>query len=101
MPLYLVVHTPKKEEEETVYPATKMIDMARDHGRENERTRWITTWSPDLHDERHFSLWNAASADDVREVMERYHFLSETDSELVCVREWKPSDVLEVQAGED
>jgi hypothetical protein len=99
MPLYLVVHTPRKDDEETLYPPTKMIDMAKDHGKEGERTRWLTTWSPDLHDERHFTLWSASSAEDVREVMERYHFLSEMDSEPVCVQQWSPADVLE--AGQD
>lgn len=98
MALYLVVHTPRKDEEEAVHPPTKMVDMARDHGGENERTRWITTWSPDLHDERHFTLWSAHSADDIREVMERYNFLSEMDGEPICVQEWKPADVLEAQA---
>lgn len=98
MPLYLVVHTPRKDDEETVYPPTKMADMARDHGGEEERTRWITTWSPDLHDERHFTLWSANSADDIREVMARYHFLSEMEAELICVQEWSPSDVLQAEA---
>ncbi|HWV24142.1 MAG TPA: hypothetical protein VNZ58_08125 [Thermomicrobiales bacterium] len=98
MALYLVVHTPRKDEEEKVFPPTKMVEMARDHGGENERTRWLTTWSPDIHDERHFTLWSANSAEDIREVMSRYHFLSEMDSEPVCVQEWKPGDVLAVES---
>jgi len=101
MALYLVVHTPRKDDEETLYPATRMTEMARDHGQEGERTRWLTAWSPDLHDERHFTLWSAHSAEDVREVMKRYDFLSEMDSEPVCVQQWTPSDVLEAGKIED
>lgn len=95
MPLYLVVHTPRSEEDDAkVYPPTRMLDMARDHGDEHARTRWIRTYSPDLHDERHFTLWEAKSAEDITEVMERYGFLSEMDSHPVCIQEWSPSDVL-------
>lgn len=96
MPLYLVVHTPRKEEEDRVHPATRMLEMARDHGAADARTRWLTSWSPDIHDERHFTLWRANSAEDIREVMSRYHFLVEMDSEPVCVQEWTPADVLSV-----
>jgi hypothetical protein len=95
MPLYLVVHTPRAEEDpEMVYPPTKMLDMARDHGDANARTRWLKTFSPDLHDERHFTLWEAKSSDDITEVMSRYGFLSEMESHPVCVQEWTPADVL-------
>lgn len=100
MPLYLVVHTPRKEDEDKLFPPTKMIDMARDHGGENERTRWLRTWSPDLHDERHFTLWSASSAEDINEVMRRYNFLLEMDGEPVCVQEWTPADVLKTSEDE-
>lgn len=102
MPLYLVVHTPKDIDDDTVFPATRMEDMARDHGKAGERTRWIKAFSPDLHDERHFTLWEAASAEDIREVMERYHFLVEMDSHPICVQEWTPEDVTAAEnASED
>lgn len=94
MPLYLVVHTPRKDVEDKAFPPTRMMEMARDHGEEDARTRWLKTWSPDLHDERHFTLWSARSAEDINEVMSRYHFLDESDSEPICVQEWSPSDVL-------
>jgi hypothetical protein len=95
MPMYLVVHTPRVDEhEETVYPPTRMLEMARDHGDENARTQWLRTFSPDLHDERHFTLWQAHSAEDITEVMERYGFLSEMDSHPICIQEWTPADVL-------
>ncbi len=98
MALYLVIHTPRKDAEEEVFPATKMADMARDHGGDDARTRWIKTWSGDLHDDRHFTLWQANSAEDIREVMDRYHFLSETESDIVGVQEWTPSDVASASA---
>lgn len=95
MSLYLVVHTPRSEEdEEKIFPPTQMLEMARDHGDANSRTRWLRTFSPDLNDERHFTLWEAKSADDIREVMERYGFLSEMDHHPVRVQDWTPADVL-------
>jgi hypothetical protein len=96
MSLYLVVHTPRTEEdEEKIFPPTRMLEMARDHGDGNSRTQWLRTFSPDLHDERHFTLWEAKSAEDITEVMERYGFLSEMESHPVRVQEWTPADVLE------
>ncbi len=95
MPLYLVVHTPRTDHDETeVFPPTRMLDMARDHGDGNARTRWIRSFSPDLHDERHFTLWEAKSAEDISEVMKRYGFLSELESHPVAVQEWSPDDVI-------
>ena len=95
MPLYLVVHTPKEDvDDETVFPPTNLADLARDHAGQEARTRWIKTLSPDLHDERHFSLWNAKNADYIQEVMERYHFMSEMDHHPIAVQEWDPQTVL-------
>lgn len=96
MPLYLVVHTPKTDvDEETVFPPTNLVDLARDHAGDDARTRWLKTLSPDLHDERHFSMWDARSADDICEVMERYHFMSEMDHHPIAVQEWDPQTVLD------
>lgn len=96
MPLYLVVHTPKTDvDDETVFPPTKLDELANDHASVDARTRWIKSFSPDLHDERHFSLWNAKSADDILEVMERYHFMSEMDHHPVAVQEWDSQSVLD------
>ncbi len=95
MPLYLVVHTPKPDvDEETVFPPTDLAGLARDHAGDDARTRWLKTLSPDLHDERHFSMWNAKNADDILEVMERYHFMSEMDHHPIAVQEWDPQTVL-------
>lgn len=98
MPMYLVMHTPKSiDDEETVYPPTNLADLARDHAGEDAKTRWIKTLSPDLHDERHFSFWTARSAQDVLEVMERYHFMSEMDHHAIAVQEWDPQSVLDAE----
>ena len=94
MPLYLVVHTPRPEEESAVHPPSRMVELAREHGREDARPRWLRTWSPDLHDDRIFSLWEATSAADIRATMERFGFLSEMDAHPVAVQEWGPEDVL-------
>lgn len=95
MPLYLVVHTPKEDvEDDKVYPPSNLADLARDHAGEDSRTRWIKTLSPDLHEERHFTLWDAKTSDDILEVMERYHFMSEMDHHPIAVQEWDPQSVL-------
>lgn len=98
MPLYLVVHTPKTDiDEDAVFPPSNLADLAKDHAGEDARTRWIKTLSPDLHDERHFSMWQAKSAEDIMEVLERYHFMSEMDSHAIAVQEWDPKSVLEAE----
>lgn len=96
MPMYLVMHTPKTDiDEETVFPPTNLAAMARDHAGDDARTRWVKTLSPDLHDERHFSIWDAKSADDIFEVMERYNFMIEMDHHPIAVQEWDPQTVLD------
>jgi hypothetical protein len=99
MPLYLVVHTPRPNEEAAVHAPSKLAALAREHGRADSRPRWIRTWSPDLHDERIFSMWEATSAEDINRAMQRYSFLSEMDAHPVCVQEWGPEDVLAEDAG--
>jgi len=100
MPIYLVVHTPRNNDPSEVYPPSRMVDLAREHGHEDAQPRWLRTWSPDLHDERIFTLWEAVTAEHIREVMERYGFLSEMEAHAVCVQEWGPADVLAGDAGE-
>lgn len=96
MPLYLVVHTPKTDvDEEAIFPPTKLEDLARDHAGEESRTRWIKTFSPDLRDERHFTLWSAKNAEDILEVMDRYDFMSEMEHHPIAVQEWDPQSVLD------
>lgn len=101
MPMYLVVHTPRTDlDESEVLPPTQLAQLARDHGGEDARTRWITSYSPDLRDERHFTLWHAKKAEDILEVMSRYHFLTEMEHYPVCVQEWSPQSVLDAERPE-
>ena len=98
MPLYLVVHTPKEDvDDDTVFPPSNLADLARDHAGADANTRWIKTLSPDLHDERHFSLWDAKKSEDILEVMERYHFMSEMDHHPIAVQEWDSESVLSAE----
>jgi hypothetical protein len=56
--------------------------------------RWLRTWSPDLHDDRIFTLWDAENADEVRSALEEYGFLDDMNATPLRVREWGPDDVL-------
>ena len=94
MPTYLVVHTPRTGDDETVHPPSRMVELAREYGHADAQPRWIRAWSPDLHDDRIFTLWEAVAAEPIREVMERYGFLSDMEAQPVCVQEWGPDDVL-------
>jgi hypothetical protein len=100
MPIYLVVHSPRNEDESTVHAPSRMVDLAREHGHEDAQPRWLRAWSPDLHDDRMFTLWESATAEHIRDVMERFGFLSEMDAHPVCVQEWGPADVLAGESGE-
>jgi hypothetical protein len=97
MATYLVVHTPKtpgEADDADVRPPTQLEEMARDLGAESADPRWITTWSPDLHDDRLFSLWNASDAKSILGAIEKYGFLDDMEAQPVRVQEWGPHDVL-------
>lgn len=94
MALYLVVHTPKSNE--VPLATTRLQDLARDHGRDDACPRWLKTWSPDLHDERIFSMWESAHAEEILQVIVEYSFLDHMDAQPVQVQEWGPADVLAV-----
>jgi hypothetical protein len=97
MAKYLVVHTPKesaKAEEGEVRPPTRLEEMARDLGSESSNPKWVTAWSPDLHDDRLFSLWEASDAKSILEAVEKYGFLDDMAAQPLRVQEWGPSDVL-------
>lgn len=96
MATYLVIHTPKSEDAEDTKPPTRLTDLAWQHGHEQARPRWLRAWSPDLHDDRIFSLWEAASADDILKTIARFGFLDTMEAHPVNVREWGPADVLNV-----
>jgi hypothetical protein len=92
--LYLVVHTPRGEAADGVRPPTRLRELALASQDSTRSPRWLRAWSPDLHDDRIFSLWEAKSAAEVRAALEEFGFLDDTDSTPLRVREWGPDDVL-------
>jgi hypothetical protein len=98
MALYLVVHSPRPADEEHVRPPTRLRDLAETSQRQGHSPRWLKTWSPDLHDDRIFTLWDAQSADEVRAALEEFGFLDDMDAAPLRVREWGPGDVLTAEA---
>ncbi len=94
MALYLVVHTPKETEDETVRAPSRLVDLARASTAEGASPRWLKTWSPDLHDDRIFSLWEARNAAEITAALARYGFLDDMAAQPLRVKEWGPADVL-------
>ncbi len=94
MAQYLVVHTPKPDDPDGTAPPTKLTELARKHGQAGARPRWIRAWSPDLHDDRIFSMWEATNADEILQAIQAFGFLDTMDAHPVNVREWGPDDVL-------
>ena len=94
MALYLVVHTPVESEDAAVRPPSSLHELARVSMAAGASPRWLRTWSPDLHDDRIFSLWEAANAADITTAMGRYGFLDHMEAKPLRVQEWGPEDVL-------
>lgn len=94
MALYLVIHTPKPETEEVVRPPTRLRELAQASTSTADGARWIRAWSPDLHDDRIFTLWEADSAEVVHAALSEFGFLDDFDANPLRVREWGPTDVL-------
>ena len=94
MALYLVVHAPKAAPEDAVRPPTKLRELAEASRSATGAPRWLKTWSPDLHDDRQFTLWDAATGEEVAAAMAEYGFLDDMDATPVRVREWGPDEVL-------
>lgn len=94
MALYLVVHSPREvNDEHDVQPPTRLSDLAEKSLAGSLPARWLKTWSPDLHDDRIFTLWDAPSAAEIQRVLEEYGFLNDMDAKPMRVREWGPQDV--------
>ena len=91
---YLVVHTPSEPEVESVRPPTRLRELAEASIGHARSPRWLKAWSPDLHDERIFTLWDAENADEVRSALAEFGFLDDMDATPLRVREWGPEDVL-------
>jgi hypothetical protein len=94
MPRYLVIHTPRESEETAVRPPSDIKGLASTHGSLDSNPRWLHTWSPDLSDDRIFSLWDAKSAGDIGVVLKQFGFLDTMDYLALAVTEWGPAEVL-------
>jgi hypothetical protein len=92
--VYLVVHGPKAVEEGAVRAPSRLLDLARASTDGETLPRWLRTWSPDLHDDRIFSLWEARDAAEIASALARFGFLDDMTAEPLRVREWGPEDVL-------
>ena len=101
MALYLVVHQPPAEPTDRVEPPTRMVDFARDLGTAEASPRWLRTWSPDLNDDRLFSMWEADRADEILAAMTAYGFLSHLVATPLRVQEWGPDDILRAHDNPD
>lgn len=94
MALYLVVHSPRIEDDDRVHPPTRLVELARDHGIEGASPRWLKTWSPDLHDDRIISMWEADNAEEIKQVIFDYGYLDNLEPHAIRVQEWGPEEVL-------
>jgi hypothetical protein len=94
--LYLVETIPPDSDdgEGSIAPPSDLVGLARHAQEATHGARWLTTFTPDLHDDRHFSLWESPDADEIRSVMERFGFLTDGAVLIVAVRQWGPDDVL-------
>ena len=100
MALYFVETIPEDHEDIEKVPVQRPADLhglAEHSVGASHGARWITTLSPDLHDDRHFSLWEAPDADEIRQVMDRFGFLHDGTVRIFLVRQWGPEDVLDAQ----
>lgn len=89
MALYLVIHTPRADDQETVYPPTDLAGLAAFTG----PARWVRAYSPDLHDDRQFTLWEADSAAQIEAAMERFLFMPDREASILRVHAWGPEEV--------
>jgi hypothetical protein len=97
MTTYLVIHTPIEANETDVKPPTDLAGLASSHGKDGASPRWLKAWSPDLSDDRIFSLWDAKNAGEIVLVLERYGFLDQMDYAAIPVHEWGPDEILASQ----
>ena len=100
MTKYLVIHTPVETDEQNVKPPTDLQGLASAHGHDEADPRWLKAWSPDLSDDRIFSLWEAKHAGEIVLVLERYGFLDQMNYDAIPVHEWGPGEILNAATGE-
>lgn len=94
MAQYLVVHDPNPETDSSVRPPTRLRDLAEAATGAVASPRWLKAWSPDLHDDRIFTMWEAGSGDEILATLEQFGFLDDYTAKPFRVREWGPDDVL-------
>jgi hypothetical protein len=93
MALYLVIHSPRGDDSETVRAPSRLRELAQASS-EVRWPRWLKTWSPDLRDDRIFSLWEGQNAAEVAATLHHYGYLDDRTAEFLRVNEWGPADVL-------
>jgi hypothetical protein len=98
MATYLVIHSPVEEGEQIPAKPSDLIGLARAATTARANPRWIKTWSPDLHDDRLFTLWEADNAAEIQAILERFGFLNNMTTQPIRVNEWGPVDVLASEA---
>lgn len=98
MASYLVIHAPVQEDDGAPRRPSDLLGLARAATAPRASPRWIKTWSPDLHDDRLFTLWEAENAAEIEAVLERFGFLNDMTATPIRVREWGPVDVLASEA---
>ncbi len=97
MALYLVEHLPS---DDTIAVApSRLRDLAQISLADGSGPKWIKTWSPDLNDDRIFSLWQADSAAQIEALLERFGFMNDRQAKPMRVHEWGPHDVLAADTG--
>jgi hypothetical protein len=94
MATYLVIHTPILDEEEVARKPSDLLGLARAATEPRANPRWLRTFSPDLHDDRIFTFWEADNAAEIQAMLERYGFLNDMTAAPIRVSEWGPVDVL-------
>lgn len=98
---YLVIHTPVDDDTGRAQLPSRLVDLARIHGPNGAKPRWLKSWSPDLHDNRLFTYWESDNAADILATIEAFGFLSDMETVAINVREWGPQDVLDAVPDDD
>src|SRR4051794_27638866 len=93
MAVYLVIHSPRPDAEREIRQPTRLRDLVDALSTAGTSPQWLKAWSPDLHDDRIFTLWEARSGDEIRSVLARFGFLDDMEATPLQVREWGPDDV--------
>jgi hypothetical protein len=99
MALFFAVHTPNESEDDPARNPSDLQGLASRHGIAGAYPRWLKAWSPDLHDDRMFTLWEADDADSIRAILVAHGFLDNLELKAFSVVEWGPEQVLESRNG--